>query len=71
MSWSTGPPPRGVVAAVSASREGKSAVIVEPGRHVGGMVSVIIGNDPDIFTGLQCGLANGLDQRMASKIILL
>ncbi len=29
----------GVVAAVSASREGKSAVIVEPGRHVGGMVS--------------------------------
>ncbi len=29
----------GVVAAVSAAREGKSAVIVEPGRHVGGMVS--------------------------------
>jgi hypothetical protein len=29
----------GVVAAVSSSREGKSAVIVEPGRHVGGMVS--------------------------------
>ena len=29
----------GVVAAVAASREGKSVVIVEPGRHVGGMVS--------------------------------
>ena len=29
----------GVVAAISASREGKTAVIVEPGRHVGGMVS--------------------------------
>ena len=29
----------GVIAAVAASREGKKAVIVEPGRHVGGMVS--------------------------------
>src|SRR5260221_12520727 len=29
----------GVAAAVAASREGKSVVIVEPGRHVGGMVS--------------------------------
>src|SRR5438105_788722 len=29
----------GVIAAVAAAREGKSVVIVEPGRHVGGMVS--------------------------------
>ena len=29
----------GVVAAVSAGREGRSVVVVEPGRHVGGMVS--------------------------------
>ena len=29
----------GVVAAVSAGREGRSVVLVEPGRHVGGMVS--------------------------------
>src|SRR5262245_7503671 len=29
----------GVVAAVAAAREGKSALLVEPGRHVGGMVS--------------------------------
>lgn len=29
----------GVMAAVAASREGKSTLIVEPGRHVGGMVS--------------------------------
>ena len=29
----------GVVAAVSAAREGRSVVLVEPGRHVGGMVS--------------------------------
>jgi len=29
----------GVAAAVAAAREGKSVVIVEPGRHVGGMVS--------------------------------
>jgi hypothetical protein len=29
----------GVIAAVAAAREGKSAVIIEPGKHVGGMVS--------------------------------
>jgi hypothetical protein len=29
----------GVVAAVSASREGEKVVLVEPGRHLGGMVS--------------------------------
>lgn len=29
----------GVVAAVATAREGKSVVIVEPGRHLGGMVS--------------------------------
>ncbi|WP_435015790.1 FAD-dependent oxidoreductase [Tundrisphaera sp. TA3] len=29
----------GVIAAVAAAREGKSAILVEPGRHVGGMVS--------------------------------
>jgi hypothetical protein len=29
----------GVVAAVSASREGMSVVLIEPGRHLGGMVS--------------------------------
>lgn len=29
----------GVIAAVAAAREGKSVVLVEPGRHVGGMVS--------------------------------
>ncbi len=29
----------GVVAAVSAAREGKSVILVAPGRHVGGMVS--------------------------------
>jgi hypothetical protein len=29
----------GVVAAVAVAREGKSVLIVEPGRHVGGMVS--------------------------------
>ena len=29
----------GVIAAVAAAREGKTALIVEPGRHVGGMVS--------------------------------
>src|SRR5580698_5705057 len=29
----------GVVAAVSASREGEKVVLIEPGRHLGGMVS--------------------------------
>jgi FAD dependent oxidoreductase len=29
----------GVVAAVSASREGESVVLIEPGKHLGGMVS--------------------------------
>src|SRR4051812_29069795 len=29
----------GVVAAVAAAREGKSVLLLEPGRHVGGMVS--------------------------------
>ena len=29
----------GVIAAVAASREGKAAILVEPARHVGGMVS--------------------------------
>jgi hypothetical protein len=29
----------GVIAAVAAAREGKSVVLLEPGRHVGGMVS--------------------------------
>src|SRR4051812_8723008 len=29
----------GVIAAVSAAREGKSVLLVEPGRHIGGMVS--------------------------------
>ena len=29
----------GVIAAIAASREGKTAILVEPGRHVGGMVS--------------------------------
>ncbi|WP_435007046.1 FAD-dependent oxidoreductase [Tundrisphaera lichenicola] len=29
----------GVIAAVSAGREGKSTILIEPGRHIGGMVS--------------------------------
>src|SRR5262245_103341 len=29
----------GVISGVAAAREGKSVVILEPGRHVGGMVS--------------------------------
>src|SRR5262245_40786752 len=29
----------GVIAAVAAAREGKSVVLLEPGKHVGGMVS--------------------------------
>src|SRR5262249_5922261 len=29
----------GVIAAVAAAREGKSVILVEPGKHVGGMVS--------------------------------
>src|SRR5438128_1976693 len=29
----------GVIAAVAAAREGKSVLLLEPGRHVGGMVS--------------------------------
>ena len=29
----------GVIAAVTAAREGKSVLLIEPGRHVGGMVS--------------------------------
>src|SRR5215470_6230426 len=29
----------GVIAAVAAAREGKTVLLLEPGRHVGGMVS--------------------------------
>src|SRR5262245_39228924 len=29
----------GVIAAVAAAREGKSVLLLEPGKHVGGMVS--------------------------------
>src|SRR5262249_47535291 len=29
----------GVIAAVAAAREGKSVIVLEPGKHVGGMVS--------------------------------
>src|SRR5439155_4636439 len=29
----------GVIAAVAAAREGKSVVLLEPGKHIGGMVS--------------------------------
>src|SRR5881227_2073691 len=29
----------GVIAAVAAAREGKSVLLIEPGKHVGGMVS--------------------------------
>ncbi|WP_372772869.1 FAD-dependent oxidoreductase [Mangrovibacterium sp.] len=34
----------GVVAAVQASRMGKSVVIIEPGKHIGGMTSSGLGN---------------------------
>src|SRR5437868_5610376 len=30
----------GVIAAVAAAREGKSVLLIEPGKHLGGMVSV-------------------------------
>jgi hypothetical protein len=34
-----GATPAGIVAAVTAAREGKSVVLLEPGKHVGGMIS--------------------------------
>ncbi len=34
-----GATPAGVIAAVAAAREGKSVILLEPGKHVGGMMS--------------------------------
>src|SRR4029079_8575281 len=46
----------GVISAVAASREGASVILLEPGRHLGGMVSGGLGwgdvNRPEIVGGL-------------------
>ncbi len=34
-----GATPAGIIAAVAVAREGKSAIIVEPGKHIGGMIT--------------------------------
>ena len=61
----------GVVAAVQAARLGKSAVILEPGRHLGGMTSgglswTDVGNAPDRINALG-GLAREVYRRIGAE----
>jgi hypothetical protein len=61
----------GVVAAVQAARMGKSAVIVEPGRHLGGMTSgglswTDVGNAPDRIDAIG-GLAREVYRRIGAE----
>lgn len=61
----------GVIAAVQAARLGKSAVIIEPGRHVGGMSSgglswTDIGSSPDRMRALG-GLAREFYARIGAQ----
>jgi hypothetical protein len=60
----------GVVAAAQAARMGKSAVILEPGRHLGGMTAgglswTDVGNAPDRINALG-GLAREIYQRIGA-----
>ncbi len=52
----TAAPARGVVAAVQAARMGKSVVLIEPGRHLGGLTSGGLGQtdsgDPSAIGGV-------------------
>ncbi|HUQ69297.1 MAG TPA: FAD-dependent oxidoreductase [Planctomycetaceae bacterium] len=60
----------GVVAAVQATRLGKSAVIVEPGRHLGGMMSGGLSwTDVGSADRAQCfgGLAREVFERIGTK----
>ena len=55
----------GIIAAVQAARMGKTAVVVEPGRHVGGMTSGGLGNtDTSNYKASIGGLAREFYRRV-------
>jgi FAD dependent oxidoreductase len=54
----------GVVAAVSASREGEKVILIEPGRHLGGMVSGGLGATDHGNRGAIGGISREFFRRM-------
>jgi len=59
----------GVVAAVSASREGRKVVLIEPGRHLGGMVSGGLGATDHGNRGAIGGLSREFFRRVLDHYI--